>query len=690
MTNAAAERATIRGTRPRLLRPAMLADAIRSAGPALLFGLRLWVSACLALYVAFWLELDNPSWAGTTAALVCQPHLGASLRKGWYRLIGTFIGALAAVALAGYFPQERAAFFIGFTGWAAACALVATVLRNFAAYAAALAGFTSAVIVGDDLGATGGLHGQVFALAVTRATEISIGIVAAGIVLAGTDFGAARRRLATLLAPLVAETAAAFATVLAQARPNFRETQDRRRDLARRVIALDPIIDEAKGESSQLRYHSPVLASAVEGLLTALAAWRIVDVHVAKLPAEEAHRTTAFLLHSLPKGLRPDRCGEASAWLADPIGIGRSCRAAAARRLLDFSTPIPSLRLVADQTARLLTGLADALVGIALLVGQQSPPATRRGHGLVVPDWAPPLLNGARAFIAIGAVELFWIETAWPNGASALVFTAFTVLVYAPMADNAFTAARGFTTGCILAAAVAAVMNFSILPNLETFPAFALALGLYLVPVGALMASFRDSAAFVAMASMFIPILAPTNQMSYDPERFSNAALALVVGCGIGALSFLLLPSLSPAVRTRRLLDLTLRDLRRVATHRALWNAEEWEARVLGRLIAFPDEARAVQRAQLLAAMAIGAEIVALRPLRDDPGCAAILDAALAAIGDGRCGLALTRLTVLDERLASRAAAADSPRMLRVRASILTIADALEEHMSYFAAGACG
>src|SRR5215831_3374108 len=34
-------------------------------------------------------------------------------------------------------------------------------------------------------------------------------------------------------------------------------------ELARRVIALDPIIDEAFGESSQLRYHSPVLQAAV-------------------------------------------------------------------------------------------------------------------------------------------------------------------------------------------------------------------------------------------------------------------------------------------------------------------------------------------------------------------------------------------------------------------------------------------
>jgi len=36
-----------------------MATLTRAAGLALLFGLRLWASVCLALYVAFWLQLDE-------------------------------------------------------------------------------------------------------------------------------------------------------------------------------------------------------------------------------------------------------------------------------------------------------------------------------------------------------------------------------------------------------------------------------------------------------------------------------------------------------------------------------------------------------------------------------------------------------------------------------------------------------
>src|SRR6202021_3507047 len=100
--------------------------ALRSTTPALLFGLRLWAAVCIALYIAFWLQLDNPSWAGTSAAIVCQPHLGASLRKGWFRMIGTVVGAVVIVVLTAVFPQNRFGFLVGLGLWGGPGALFAT------------------------------------------------------------------------------------------------------------------------------------------------------------------------------------------------------------------------------------------------------------------------------------------------------------------------------------------------------------------------------------------------------------------------------------------------------------------------------------------------------------------------------------------------------------------------------------
>src|SRR5216683_8000260 len=215
----------------------LLLRKISAAVPSLLFGLRLWASVSLALYIAYWLELDNPFWAGTSAAIVCQPQLGASLRKGWFRMIGTVVGAIVIVLLTACFPQDRIAFLGLLALWCGVCAFAATVLSNFASYSAALAGYSAAIIAADNLGATGGASSDVFLLAVTRASEICIGIVCAGVVLAGTDLGGAQRRLAKSLADLTAEIAGRFLRMLEMAGPNVPHTQTERRVFVRRVIA---------------------------------------------------------------------------------------------------------------------------------------------------------------------------------------------------------------------------------------------------------------------------------------------------------------------------------------------------------------------------------------------------------------------------------------------------------------------
>src|SRR6266481_2971431 len=98
-------------------RSTRLANIFSSISPKLLFGLRLWAAVCLALYVAYLLELDNAYWAGTSAAAVSLPSLGASLRKGAFRMLGTVVGGVAMVILAACFPQDRAGFLIGLALW---------------------------------------------------------------------------------------------------------------------------------------------------------------------------------------------------------------------------------------------------------------------------------------------------------------------------------------------------------------------------------------------------------------------------------------------------------------------------------------------------------------------------------------------------------------------------------------------
>jgi uncharacterized membrane protein YccC len=665
-----------------------LPEALGKLSPPLLFAIRLWVSVCLALFIAFWLELDNPAWAGGTAAIVCQPQLGASLQKGWFRMIGTVIGAATIVVLTGCFAQDRIAYLGSLALWGSLCAFAATLLRNFASYSAALAGSTAAIIAAANLGATGGASPDVFLVAVNRASEICIGIACAGLVLAGTDLGGARRRLATAFADLAAETAGRFTRMLVLTGPQTPDTQSERRELLRRVIALEPAVDQALGESSHVRLRVLTLETAIHGLLRALDGWRGVATHLSWLP-DQPNRLGETILRRMPAELRSARePGISERWVSDPLAPRRACEEAL-RTLLAMPAGTPSLRLLADETAKVLAGLVHALDGLALLVDAPGRPLRGyRGFRPSIPDWLPALVNAARAFIAIVGVTVFWIATAWPSGASAIVFTVSTVLSLAPRGDAAYGGAIAVTIAIVCALPSAAIMKFAMLPAFETFPALCGVLGLFFLPAGFAMVRIRQpvaAAVFTTIALVFLPLLAPTNQMSYDAAQFYNSALATVTGCAIVALVFALLPPLSPAARARRLLALALRDLRSLAVAHRLPTSADWERRMYGRVMALPEQAAPSERARLLAALSVGAETIHLRHFAPRFGAAGELDTALAAFARGDSEVAVGLLRQIDRDLDSRS---DGQRptaiALRARSRILIICEALSEHASYF------
>jgi uncharacterized membrane protein YccC len=662
-------------------------STLGAVAPPLLFGLRLWASVCLAYYLAFWLELDTAAWAGLSAAIVCQPRLGASLRKGWFRMIGTVVGAVAIVVLTAIFPQQRGAFLVCLALWGGACALVATLVANFTSYAAALAGYTAAIVAADQLGPTGGgPHGDVFMLAVTRTTEICIGIASAGLVLAGTDLGSARRRLAALLASLSSEVARPFLGAFARSGSQPADGGDPR-ELIRRVVAAEPAIDEAIGESIQLRSRLPVLQDALDGLLAALAAWRAIALHLAQHGDPADRRDARAILGRIPRDVRLlADAGDPTRWTADPSGLRILCEDAA-RALVSMPTATPSLRLVGDQTASALKGLSRALDGLALLVNDSEPSRpTRRRVWLSVSDWLTPLVNAARAFVAIGAVAAFWIATAWPNGASAITWAAVPVLLFSPRADQSYGFAAQFMMGNAVAIVFAAIVAFGVLPALSTFVAFSLALGLYLVPAGALVVRSNSSPMFNAMAFNFLAALAPANQMSYDTRAFYNTALAILLGNGAAALAFRLVLPPSPALRTRRLLRFALRELRGLAAGPIPQTNDRWEDGMHGKIRAMPDAATARDWGRLLTALSTGTAMLELRRAARELEIASEVDSAIETFAQGRSALTAARLAQVDKRLAARSV--DPAPTLRARASILVIQEALTSQTSYFDSGA--
>ena len=174
------------------------------------------------------------------------------------------------------------------------------------------------------------------------------------------------------------------------------------------------------------------------------------------------------------------------------------------------------------------------------------------------------------------------------------------------------------------------------------------------MPFGFLIAlPWRHSFLFTAATFNVVPMVNITNAMSFDASQFWNGAIAILAGVGCGALAMLIVPQLSPAIRTQRLLALTLADLRRLARRASPGRQDDWESRGISRLLAMPDEAEPAERAELASAVAVGKEIVRLRHVAPRFVPVAMVDAALQALAEARSGEAIRRLKELDRQIAA-------------------------------------
>jgi len=639
----------------------------------LLYGVQMTAAVSLALFVAFYLQLDTPSWAGTTAAIVCQPVVGSALLKGAFRMVGTAFGAVAAVLLTAVFPQDRFGFLFGMLVWAAACSFVSTLLRNFAAYAAMLAGYTLIIIAGTSIAAPD----QVFEIAINRATEICVGLVAGTLVVGLTDLGDAPKRLSNLLSRLIVETALHLASVLAGEDRQGMKGANVRRALIARTAALDPIIDQAAGESPELLQRRSVLRAAIDGLFEALSGARIVETHLRHLSAAEAARYAQMVSNKLPDDWRA--AGHAQS------ALDRDGNLALVRTLVGMETEDLSLRLTADGAADVASGLAAAANGLALIDDPAWAGPVARTPKLVVADYLPAMINALRVFLGVGAVVLFWIITAWPNGPQALIFTAVTIMVFSPMQDRSIRAALGQGIGTLIAAVVVAVIKFVLLVNKETFGAFALMIAIGLLPLGALSSIPLLAPFFIPASLNFIPMLSPTNLTTYDVAGYINTALGLIAGCAAGGLALLLIPHLPLRIRSQRLVDLSIRDLRRLAAGKRNWTLREWQGRIYARMVEMPEAAEPVQRSYLVATLSVGIQVIRLSHLTRQGQISPKLAEMRKNLAQGDLNMLRRTLDDLGDDLAAVPDAIPGGRgRLRARSALLAIEDAVNRHRGYF------
>src|ERR1700704_1177922 len=156
-------------------RPATIAGFPLSAWA---FALRIWAAMMVALYGAFWLQLESASSAAVTVGILALQTRGQVYQKAVYRVLATIVGVAASFVIAGLFPQSRSLFVIGFAGWLGLCVYLGGLLDGNRAYSAVLSGYTVALVAVTQIDSPQ----NIFSAGINRGAAIVVGIGAVALI----------------------------------------------------------------------------------------------------------------------------------------------------------------------------------------------------------------------------------------------------------------------------------------------------------------------------------------------------------------------------------------------------------------------------------------------------------------------------------------------------------------------------
>lgn len=659
-----------------------------------IFALRTVSAGLIALLAAYALKLDHPQWAMMTVFIVAQPVAGMVLAKGFYRLLGTLAGGLAAIGITTVFGTNPWVLVTVLAVWIGICTFVSSLLRNPEAYGAALAGYT-AMIIG--LPAFGQPH-LVVDLAVARCAEIVLGIVCAGVtsrlILPKLASDAIISRLKRCILDLATYAAGAFsggdtATLSALHRKLVADTQ-----------TLGEMRAYARLEAPSFAPRAHPVRRTIGQLLSALSAARALHSHAA--PKNAALIPVRSELQALVGDLaaKPGALDDTAPWVEQLDAIS-----AKARQLPDASIDQGDDRVGTITRLTIAADFAEALKQVLRGLDALRAPVTRTGRASRQPtlvvhrDYPGASRNAVRAALATLLVAAFWLTTKWSEAAGTVILVAVVSSLFAARPDPV-QVSWGFFKGTLLALPFAFLVGQIALPALPGFGWFVLFVVPILVPTALGMANPRYVGVATAFAINFLAFLSPHQAMTYDPGPFFAGSASVLVGILLAIGVFIVVLPADPWLAANRIVRAMREDLARLCLHERVPRRSAFESLAYDRvnqLMPLVQNSGRKGEAVLgggVAAVTVGLEILRLRGASQNH---AIPSETALSIANFLRGLARellfrapgdpqTATVAVARQYAASIAQRNAPGdMLQIAASLRIIAAAMEDFPDFFA-----
>ncbi|KIA79227.1 fusaric acid resistance protein [Chromobacterium piscinae] len=623
------------------------ADWLSSEGENWSFVAKTLLAAFMALWIAFRLGFDSPSSAMVSVFIVAFPRSGAVLEKSVYRILGTLVGSVAALALAGLFDGQPVLMLISLALWVGVCTSGATLYRDSRSYAFVLSGYTACIIGLPALN-----HPlAIFNLAVTRVSEISLGILCCALV---NDFILPKRQ-AEIVVRTVRARYQGFVLLCQQAlaqkldKATLEATQLR---FAADIAALEAGRAAAFFEAGTVRARSNQLHAFNATFMAALTTFHTLHRQMQRLRADAASPLPALLYPLFGQAAAALELDEGPARTAQEAGETlrklEAMRPALARALETARETLLAMphdemrRIEFDTAAELLLRFVDEMLTFTAVyhgLRQRNPLQVEAlAYSPRTPS-AIALASGGRAALTLLTLSLAWYWLAWPSALGAvLLATIFCGLASSSPRPTLMVKQImiGFAVGTPLAYACA----FMLLNQAEGFPQLVLAMAPFLA-LGCYLKCLPKTAGIGSgIVLLMAQAVNPENMMRYDVAGFFNDGIARLLGLALAALFFVLvLPEHTMGSR-RHIAAVLWREARATCRAALPHLKQRFGNRVrdlMNQLNAAPgprdDPARQATVSQAITLLELGLAIVDLRELAADAHASArraLLDAVAA------------------------------------------------------------
>jgi len=480
------------------------------------FAFKLATAIVLALFVGFHFNLETPRWAVLTAAIVAagpafaaggEPWSGAIRYRGMLRIIGTFIGSIAALGLIIAMIRAPGLMLLVCCIWAGFCTWISSLVKVENSYAWGLAGYTALIIVITIQ--TEPLLAPQFA--VERCSEIVVGIVCA--IVADLLFSprSIKQQIDRELDALLVDQYRLMQLCVAHG--DSEAVDNAWGALVRRTAALEGMRSNLNMESSRWAWANRRLKALNTLSLTLI-----------------TQACETFLVQNTRPDSVPDTFRELFAEPVDTVtDVHRHLKRM--RRVIIWTgerdTPVTVYSWIGAATRYLL--LKRGVVGNTRISAIEEEildqevvikPASAERHHAMVNFW--------RTTVSCTLGALFWLWTGWTSGNGAMVMIA-VVTALAMRLPNPRMVALDFVYGMLVALPLGAFYFLVILPSTQqSMLLLCISLAVLAFFIG-IEVQKRRLGSLGALAGT-INILVLDNPMTFHFSQFLDSALGQLVG----------------------------------------------------------------------------------------------------------------------------------------------------------------